>query len=101
MHERDPLPELAVLEFALDYLPREREITAVAGFRRLNAGLDDLSDVFADWQQLPRVAFLGFWIEGFRKLRIHRETPFKVFRFQFAAVFPPAAAVDTERAPRN
>ena len=64
------MPDLAALEFALDDLPREREVIAVAGFRLLHAGLDDLCDILADRKQIPRVAFLSFWIESFWKLGV-------------------------------
>src|SRR6516225_439917 len=68
---RDPLPNLPAFVIAFDDLPNQGEVIAVAGIRLLDAGLDNLGDVFGDGQQLPRVAFLGFWIEGFWKLSRH------------------------------
>src|SRR6516162_3247207 len=72
---RDPLPNLSAFVIAFDDLPSQGEVIAVARVRLLNAGLDNLGDVFADWQHVPGITFLRRWVKGFGKLRRHRSAP--------------------------
>ena len=74
MQVRDPLPNLPAFEFTFGDLPSQGQVVAVAGVRLLDAGLDNLGDVFTDRQHVPGITFLRRWVKGFRKLGSH-ESP--------------------------
>src|SRR6516162_4799056 len=99
----DPLPNLPAFVIAFDDLPSQGEVIAVARVRLLNAGLDNLGDVFADRQHVPGITFLRRWVKGFGKLSGHRIISSVGWVWSWVCRrWPPTAAVaGTERAPRN
>ena len=62
---RDPLPNLPALKITFDDFPSHGQVVPVAGIRLLDAGLDNLGNVFADRQHVPRITFLRRWVKGF------------------------------------